>query len=255
VDGEQVRRWDGRELGPVVEPTADPLLAADSWLISEGRVRGLDLHRERFVRATAEAVGAETEETERFFDAAVAALPRTGDAFPRVELTSAGLSLRLRPAPPLGRTVALWTSPVDPRRVPERKGPDIARLALLRTRAAANGADEAVILDGDGAIVDGATSAVLWWLGDSLVVPPASMRRVGSVTARTVSVLAGALGVDVIEAPADPASLDGREVWVANALHGLRLATSWIGGPALAAEPGRFDAWRRRLDALRRPLP
>lgn len=253
MDGEQVRYWSGRELGPVADDTAAPLLAADSWLVADGRVRGLDLHRERFLGSVADAGG--PDDAALFFDAAIAALPRTGEVFPRVELTPEGLRLRLRPAPALGRSVVLWTSPVDPRRVPERKGPDIGRLALLRTRAAANGADEAVILDADGAIIDGATSAVLWWLGDSLVVPPAGYHRVRSVTARTVSVLAGALGVDVIEAPTEPESLDGREVWVVNALHGARLATSWVGGPALAAEPGRLDAWRRRLDALRRPLP
>lgn len=253
MDGEQVRYWNGLELGPVADDTAAPLLAADSWLVSDGRVRGLDLHRERFVGSVADAGG--PRDAGAFFDAAIAALPRSGELFPRVELTAEGLRLRLRPAPALTRSVVLWTSPVDPRRVPERKGPDIGRLALLRTRAASNGADEAVILDGEGAIVDGATSAVLWWLGDSLVVPPLSSRRVWSVTARTVSVLAGALGVDVIEAPAEPSALDGREVWVANALHGLRLATAWVDGPALAAEPGRLAAWRRRLDALRRPLP
>ena len=248
-----MREWDGRQLGPAVDASDDVLLAADSFLVSEGRVRGLELHRERFLAAVAEAGG--PDGADAFLDAAVAALPRTGDAFPRLELTAGGLRLRLRPAPPRGRTVVLWTSPVDPRRTPERKGPDIARLALLRSRATAAGADEAVLLDGDGAVVDGASSAVLWWLGDALVVPPASSPRVWSVTARTVSVLAGALGVDVIEAPAEPTDLEGREVWTANALHGLRLATSWIEGPALAAVPGRLDAWRRRLDALRRPLP
>ena len=253
MDDEQVRDWDGRELGAPRAPSSPPLLAADSWLVSEGRVRGLDLHRERFLGAVSAARG--PADAGAFVDAAVAALPRTGDLFPRVELDSDGLHLRLRPAPPRTRSVVLWTSPVDPRRVPEWKGPDIARLALLRARAIANGADEAVILDADGAILDGATSAVLWWLGDTLVVPPPTSPRVRSVTARTISVLAGALGVDVLEAPTEPESLDGREVWVVNALHGARVATSWVGGPALAAEPGRLDAWRRRLDALRRPLP
>lgn len=252
MDGEQVRDWDGRELASPREPGAAALLAADSWLVSEGRVRGLELHRERFLDAVRAADG--PDDAGAFFDASVAALPRTGDHFPRVELDSAGLHLRLRPAPPRTRSVVLWTSPVDPRRVPEWKGPDIARLALLRQRAIANGADEAVILDADGAILDGATSAVLWWLGDTLVLPPPTSPRVRSVTARTISVLAGALGVDVLEAPTEPESLDGREVWVVNALHGARLATSWVGGPALAAEPGRLDSWRRRLDALRRPL-
>ncbi|NRD07933.1 aminotransferase class IV [Rathayibacter agropyri] len=250
---EQVREWDGRELGPASEAPHGVLAAADSWLVAEGRVRGLDLHRERFLSAVVDAGG--PSDAGVFIDAAIAALPRTGAWFPRVELSAGALRLRLRPAPPLGRSVVLWTSPVDPRRTPDRKGPDISRLALLRARAQAAGADEAILLDADGAVVDGASSAVLWWLGDALVIPPPESARVRSVTARTISVLAGALGVDVIEAPAEPVSLEGREVWVANALHGLRLATRWLDGPALAAEPGRFDAWRRRLDALRRPLP
>lgn len=250
---ERVREWDGRELGPEAKAPPAPLLAADSWLVTEGRVLGLDLHRRRFLAAVA-AVGG-PEDADIFFDAATAALPRGEDSFPRVELSAGVLRLRLRSAPPRGRSVVLWTSPVDPRRTPERKGPDISRLALLRGRANAAGADEAVILDGNGAIVDAASSAVVWWLGDALVVPESTSVRVRSVTARTLSVLAGALGVDVLEAPTQPGSLDGREVWVVNALHGLRCATAWVDGPALAADPGRLDTWRRRLDALRRPLP
>ncbi|AZZ49046.1 hypothetical protein C5C31_04690 [Rathayibacter rathayi] len=260
MDGERVQEWNGRGLVPVAQPPATPLAAADSWLaaadswlVDEGRMRGLDLHRERFTHSVASAGG--HPDVDLFFDAAIAALPREGRSFPRVELSGGALRLRLRPAPSLGRSVVLWTSPVDPRRTPSWKGPDIARLELLRARARAAGADEPVLLDADGAVVDGASTAILWWLGDALVVPPATSTRVRSVTARTVSVLAGALGVDVIQAPAEPESLEGREVWVANAVHGLRLATRWVDGPALAAEPGRLDVWRRRLDALRRPLP
>ncbi|QWL30018.1 aminotransferase class IV [Rathayibacter toxicus] len=247
---DQVRAWNGHELGPPTDAHATTLLAADSWLVTEGRVLGLDLHRDRFLAS----VGASADAQE-FFAAAVAALPRTDDIFPRVELTPDGLQLRVRPAPPRRRSVVLWTSPVDPRRTPERKGPDIAQLGLLRDRAESVSADEAVILDRDGALVDGTSSAVLWWRGDALVVPPASTARVPSVTARTVSVLAGALGIELIEAPTAPATLAGHEVWTANALHGLCLATAWIDGPELAATPGRLDSWRRRLDALRRPLP
>lgn len=247
-----VSRWIDGALVPV-DGADQPLLVADSWLLDEGRVLALDAHRERFVGDVLRRTGLDAA---AFWEAAIVALPRTGTHFPRIEATEAGLQLRLRDAPPLGRSVRLWTSPVDPRRVPETKGPDIPALAILRERATAAGADEPVLLDAERHVVDGATSAIVWWLGDTLVTPPvAGHERVASVTARTLSVLAGAMGISVTEYPATPEELDGTEVWAVNALHGIRLATEWIGGPALAAQPGRLDTWRRRLEVLRRPLP
>ena len=45
-------------LRPVEEAsTGGPLLVADSWLVRDGRVRGLDRHRERFVRSCGECGG------------------------------------------------------------------------------------------------------------------------------------------------------------------------------------------------------
>jgi hypothetical protein len=40
-----------------------------------------------------------------------------------------------------------------------------------------------------------------------------------------------------------------------NALHGIRIVTAWVDGPATAEQPGRLATWRARLDALRKPLP
>jgi len=37
-----------------------------------------------------------------------------------------------------------------------------------------------------------------------------------------------------------------------SALHGIRLVTAWIDGPALAERPGRAALWRSRLEALTR---
>ncbi|NQX13662.1 aminotransferase class IV [Microbacteriaceae bacterium VKM Ac-2855] len=249
-----VSRWIDGVL-TLVEPVEQPLLVADSWLLEDGRALALDAHRDRFLQSVRRRTDIDETEAFAFWTAAIAALPRDGRHFPRLEATDSGLQLRLRPAPPLARSVRLWTSPVDPRRVPETKGPDIPALAILRERAVAAGADEPVLLDAERHVVDGATSAIVWWLGDTLVTPPLTgHERVASVTARTLSVLAGAMGVSVTEYPATPEELDGTEVWSVNALHGIRLATIWLGGPALAAQPGRLDTWRRRLDVLRRPI-
>ena len=67
--------------------------------------------------------------------------------------------------------------------------------------------------------------------------------------------LATATGVDVLHDTVLPGQLDGLEVWALNALHGIRIVTGWVDGPATAEQPGRLDAWRARLDALRKPLP
>ena len=84
--------------------------------------------------------------------------------------------------------------------------------------------------------------------------PPSSFPRVDSVTARTVLTLAGALGVETYEEAVTPAELDGTEVWALSALHGIRIVTQWVDGPAMAELPGRLQQWRDRLDALRRPI-
>jgi branched-subunit amino acid aminotransferase/4-amino-4-deoxychorismate lyase len=124
----------------------------------------------------------------------------------------------------------------------------------IRTEAQASGATEAVILTPDGYVVEGAYSALLWWRGGILCGPPAEFDRVDSVTARSVLTLATALGTDTHEEAVTAAELDGTELWVLSALHGIRIATAWVDGPSLAELPGRLDAWRGRMDALRRPI-
>ena len=88
-----------------------------------------------------------------------------------------------------------------------------------------------------------------------MCIPDRSLPRVDGVTLRTVLALATALGIDVEEERTMPEQLDELEVWALNALHGIRIVTSWTDGPALAEQPGRLATWRTRLDALRRALP
>jgi branched-subunit amino acid aminotransferase/4-amino-4-deoxychorismate lyase len=195
-----------------------------------------------------------------FWDAAIAAIPRDGAWFPRVELRqqlgSLQLLFRLREAPQRHRSVALATHEGrDPRTSPLVKGPDLEAMVRLRSEAQTRGADESVIVDPSGHVVEGSTTALAWWRRDALCVPDPELARVDSVTSRSLIAVALALGVEVIPEWRTPAELDGHEVWALNALHGIRIATSWVDGPALAAMPGRLDAWRARLDALRRPLP
>jgi branched-subunit amino acid aminotransferase/4-amino-4-deoxychorismate lyase len=266
-------RWTGaalEPLDPAPEIVASPTTAgtttavatievADSWLVTNGRALALPLHRGRFLSSIA-ARGFTLPDAEAFWDAAVAAIPRGGDWFPRVELQSRGgaplLVFRLREAPERGRSIVLASyEGDDPRTAPQIKGPDLDELLRIRAEVRDRGAGEAVLLSPSGSVVDGATSALLWWRGDVLCSPAPELERVDSVTAKSILALATALGVDIYHEDVAPSELDGLEVWAVNALHGIRIVTTWVDGPQTAEEPGRLAKWRTLLDRLRKPFP
>ncbi|WP_277959326.1 aminotransferase class IV [Frigoribacterium faeni] len=266
--GDVLHVWQGDELatpGGGGAADADPhLLVADSWLVDDGSVLALDVHRDRFAGSVAEVPGApDADEVSAFWTAALAVLPRTGAWFPRVELVAgdgaedgdrARLRLRLRSAPPRHRSVVLATADRDPRTRPTVKGPDLAALGSLVSEARSRGADEAVLLSPEGHVVEGAWSSIVWWRGDALCLPSDDLARLPGVTVRSLTTLAAVLGVDVLHDRTRPDELDGFEVWSLGALHGIRIVTGWIDGPAPAEEPGRLALWRGRLDRLRRPV-
>ncbi|MER6146329.1 aminotransferase class IV [Streptomyces sparsogenes] len=235
------------------------LLAADSWLVDDGRVRGLDRHRRRFVAACAQATGDSPVRIERFWQEAVGALPRAGSWFPRVELAGpepARLFLGIRPAPPRTESVAVWLGEeADPRVLPRRKGPDLALLAGLRGRAAERGAAELVLTTPEGLVLEGATANILWWEGDVLCRPSPELPVLAGVTSALIEERAGRLGVPVEHRRCGPEALDGREVWFVNALHGVRPVTAWLGGPLRAGPARRAASWRAWLDTVGEPLP
>lgn len=260
------QRWIDGALVPVAvnmgdsvaATEAERIIAADSWLVQDGASLALDLHRQRFRSATVGA-GVSQAEFDGFWTAALAAIPRSGNWFPRVErIFAAGREefiLKVRPAPKLTRSLRLATHRgPDPRTAPTIKGPDTLALLAARSAVAAVGADEAIILS-DHAVVEGAYSAILWWRGEVLCSPAVELERVNSVTARSVLGLATALGVETYYEAVTPAQLDGCEIWSLGALHGIRIVTHWVDGPASAESPGRLALWRARLDRLLKPLP
>lgn len=262
-------RWQAGALEPRDDCDVAPasILAADSWLVTEGTVLALGLHQARFFDAAAELAERHGRTAEvaaldlgAFWDAAISSIPRSGEWFPRVELRvqhdAAELLLRMRPSPERRRSLMLATfEGRDPRTEPWVKGPDLETMTRLRTEAQQRGADESVILNPEGYVADGSTTSLAWWAGDALCVPAIELPRIDSVTLRSVLALATATGVVVLHDEVAPEALGGCEVWALNALHGIRIVTGWVDGPDTAELPGRLDAWRARLDALRKPLP
>jgi Amino-transferase class IV len=263
-------RWDGETLVAIdyCDPGEFRVEVVDSFLVSEGRSFALGLHWSRFRDGVEQRgsglTGAPLSTLKSFGDAALGLIPRTGHWFPRLELQSkdgaAHLVYRHRPAPELSRSaVVAPLSHPDPRTVPSIKGPDVDVLLGERTAVRLRGADDAVILTRDGYVVDGTTSAIVWWRGDILCGPPLpedapEFDRVDSVTARSLFGLASVLGVDTHRERVTPAELEGCEVWLLNALHGIRIVTEWIDGPNVAELPGRLGVWQHRHDALFTPI-
>ena len=225
------------------------LEVADSFLVDDGRVVALAEHRARFLGDSGFAPQA--------WQAVLAAVPPAGAWFPRVEKRR-GLGhpqLALRPAPPRTDTVVLATAARDPRRLPLVKGPDLDALGAVRADARAAGAGEAVLLAPSGRVVEGTSSALVWWRAGALHVVDAALPRLRSVTEGVVLALAAESGVEVVPALATPAELEGAELWALSSLHGIRAATGWIGGPRLAEpDTGRLAAWRSRWSQCGEPV-
>ncbi|MFF0264760.1 aminotransferase class IV [Kribbella sp. NPDC004536] len=229
------------------------LLVADSFLVANGKVRGLELHRDRFVGSCA-AAGVPAE---RFWEEQIARLPGFGRWFPRFELPASGeLAVQLRPAPPVGGRVrvAVHEGP-DPRTAPRVKGPDLELLGKLR-ESAPDRADEILLLDTDGTVLEAAYSALAWWEGDTLCFPPSDRPLLPSVTAALLRRIAAAQGIEVSEHPVTPQALQATdEAWLVNALHGIRPIHAW-GPSAIDPLPNSHSTeWQSHLDSLATRLP
>ncbi|MGP8304322.1 aminotransferase class IV [Streptomyces inhibens] len=245
--GEQAFTWRDDSLlpaGPLTPTTRTRLSLADSWLLSDGRVRRIDLHRQRFLRGCAEVGSVSQETAAAFWQAAIGKLPKAGDWFPRVELPAeepAELRLRVRPSPARGGPVTVWVSgTTDPRAAPHLKGPDLDALDALRGRAVERGAQEALLTTESGVVLEAGYASVLWWDKEWLCVPSPKLPVLGGVTTAVIQERAAQLGVPIGQRHVPVEELEGKEVWLVNALHGIRPVRSWVGtsirpGPALRA--------------------
>lgn len=249
-----IYRWGGGSLA--VEDWCDPnpgaVRVADSFLVVDGGAVEVDSHFARFLS------GIRSQRIEvdldGFFPSVVAAIPREGRWFPRLEVVDYGngalVRVLVRPAPKALDTATLETAATDPRTTPHIKGPDLFALGELRRSSSA---DEVVLLS-DGVLAEGGWSSIVWWKDDRLHVVGSDIPRLASVTESVVVDHARYIGAPITEARVTPTDLSGAEVWILSALHGIRVATEWAGGPELHTEAGRADYWRQQYANRRKPI-
>jgi branched-subunit amino acid aminotransferase/4-amino-4-deoxychorismate lyase len=250
------RRWSESTGELVAAPVGGRVDVIDSWLVTDGRVIALDDHLGRFTAACSGAYGVPPGRTGAFLRAVLGLLPTEGRWFPRVELTIEDgepvFHLWVRPAPARGSGLRAWVyHGPDERRQPRIKGPDLDWITRVRGAAQRRGADEAVLVSPDGRLLEGTTTGLLWWWGDTLYVTDERDRNLlPSVTRAVLVRIAAETGTRVARAAPRPADLDGCETWAVNALHGIRSVREWIGSAIVAAPSPRSALWQERLAAL-----
>ena len=241
-----IYRWAGGALALEEWCDTNPgaVRAADSFLVVDGMAVAIDRHVNRFAESL-RAQGLEAP-ADDFTGAVRASIPREGHWFPRIEAIDYGdgalLRVLMRTAPAALETATVTTAHADPRTLPHVKGPDLAALGNLRRDS---GADEAIILD-DGFVAEGAWSTVMWWANDTLHRVDPQIPRLASVTESVLIDHARFIGAPVVDARVTPNELEGAEVWILSALHGIRVVTEWQNGPELHVEPGRVEYWRQQ---------
>lgn len=121
---------------------------------------------------------------------------------------------------------------------------------LALARANERGADEALIVDSSGAVLEGTTSNVFARMRDRLVTPPID-RILAGVTRRTVIELAPSLGFEIHEARMTPEELrSADEVFITSTLRGV-MPVSRVDdqpmalGPATRSIAARFQSFAK----------
>jgi branched-chain amino acid aminotransferase len=165
--------------------------------------------------------------------------PQPGDARLGFELTG-------RPRP---EDTHLSTSPW---RAVAAKSTSWQPAVLARRRVEALGADEGLYVAADGHVLEGVSSNVFAVAGGRLLTPPASQCLPGVTRARVIE-LARDHGAPVLEAPLGLDALrEAEEVFVTNAVLGLRAVASVSGAAVGVPRPDGLFETLHRLYALDR---
>ena len=194
-----------------------PFDVADSWrMLGDAHSSALRLHLRRFESVAGPLpAGFVPAMLQRF---------APGDLFPRISLAAGQLRLDIRPAPPARPVTRLtYAQAPDPRSQPLVKGPDFPALARYRAEYQDDGADDTVIVDSSGAMLETTTGALVAWEEETLILPTGT--ALPSITLHQVTQRAAALGIRTETRPLTPELATECPLWFLNSLHGISPVT------------------------------
>lgn len=248
----RVLRFDGTRLVAASDPLAgsgadaSPQLA-DSFMSRRATVRNFSAHRTRFEQGVSEVAPELLTQLDSFYGAVAAELEEETEAFPRTDVVEGQLWLRVRPLPALTETVLARSERLDVSQ-DDIKGPNIARY----TERNRTNDCETIRVDEYGQVLEGATSALMWW-DDETAAPVLhtvrSANRVWSTTEAFIAEHARALGYAVKPATIGISELTQHEVWAVNGLQGIRVVTAIDEHPTRQSNDLRRDTFRSAFDA------
>lgn len=234
----------------------------ETVLAEKGVLRRAPAHAARMA-AGCEVLRLPAPSLAEFETAAQAALAEAGlgqaRAAVRLTLTAGsggrGLDRPAAPAPRLVATAAASPKPSTPATlavasVRRNSGSPASRLktlsyldnVLARAEASASGADEALMLNGEGLVACAAAANLFWFQDGVLHTPALDCGVLAGVTRAAIIEAAPGLGLAVREVRADLAALQaGEAIFLSNSLIGLR--------PVAALDGRPYPAWGG-LDAL-----
>ena len=199
------------------QPHPGPFDVADSWrMLGDAHSSALRLHLRRFESVAGPLpAGFVPAMLQRF---------APGDLFPRISLAAGQLRLDIRPAPPARPVTRLtYAQAPDPRSQPFVKGPDFPALARYRAEYQDDGADDTVIVDSSGAMVETTTGALVAWEEETLILSTGT--ALPSITLHQVTQRAAALGIRTETRPLTPELATECPLWFLNSLHGISPVT------------------------------
>lgn len=251
--------------GRFVEPEQAKVSAFDAgFLLGDGlfeslRASGgvpylLDRHLERLFAGAAEFEFENVPRGETITEQVYRALQRSEllDAYVRITMTRGTDAVGLAP-PPGPPTIVISVLPALPRKdddglkstlLYEQAAPCVTakstswqRSVMARRRVERLGADEGIYVSSDGRVLEGVTSNVFMVNGDTLYTPHASEGLPGITRSRLLE-LARDAGIAVLEGVVTREALQcAEEVFVTNAIQGLRWISS-IDGVVVNARAG-----------------
>lgn len=248
------------------------LLVADSFRVREhagqAEVRAYGLHCKRFTQNVLNSVQdlhlPDNRLAQQRLSTFISQLPKRiasyGAGFPRIEFRMAGsellFNLRHRPLPQLTNELQMRTCVPSKQVRPATKGPNIEYYRSLNAQLGV----EALFCSPTGSVVEGATTTLLWWNGETLhhvsshAEDGTKLARVQSITESLVLDIADQLHFKTSAQDIPASELASSEVWAVNALHGIRRVSRIDGIELSTPNITRLRQFHSALDTYWKPI-